>query len=167
MNRRDLFIKWLFYSAASLLFVLIQCLLLNRLPIWGGVHPFLLPMAAVVPAMLERRNEGLLFALIFGFLCDMILPAAKPVTYTLSFLASALLAVLITGRLQAGFPCALLCCALSLLLCDLLQYLTFSQHMAPPLTALSIFGRELALSLPFSPLIFWLDRLICRRMLDV
>ena len=167
MNRRDIFIKWLFYSAATLLFVLIQGLILNRLSLWDGVHPFILPMLAVIPVLLERHGGGLMFALVLGFLCDLVLPAPMPVTYTLSFLVSALLTVLIAGRLQAGFPSALLCCALSLLLCDVLQYLTVPQQMIPPLPALGILGREMALSLPFSPLIFWLDRLIYRRMLDV
>ena len=167
MNRRDFIIKWLFYSLATLLFVLIQGFLLNRLPLWGGIHPFLLPMLAVMPSLMEPRDEGLVFAVVFGFICDLILPASMPVTYLISFLAAALLGSLISTRMQSGLPNALLCCFLSLFLCDLLQYVTAPRHAIPPLTALSIFGRELVLSLPFSPLIYWLDRKICLRMLDI
>ena len=45
LNQRDMFFKWLYYAGATLLLVLVQSLVLNRICVWG-VHPFLPPLIA-------------------------------------------------------------------------------------------------------------------------
>lgn len=169
MNQRDLFYKWLFYSAAALLFLLIQGLLLNRLSLWGDVHPFLPPLLALMPSTLENRDESALFAVGFGFLCDLLLPGPTPGFYTLVFLAVSVLSSLIAGRLlMPGFLCAFVCSAMGLLLCSLIYLLTvLSQPSIALPAALGLTGRELLLTLPFCPAIFWLDRKIYLRMRDL
>ena len=52
MTRRMLTIKWVFYSLWTLLFLLVQQLVLPHIRIWG-VHPFLLPMLSAVAASFE------------------------------------------------------------------------------------------------------------------
>ena len=52
MTRRLLTIKWTFYGLWTLLFLLVQQLVLPYIRI-GGVHPFLLPMLAAVAASFE------------------------------------------------------------------------------------------------------------------
>ena len=37
LNQRDMFFKWLYYAGATLLLVLVQSLVLNRICAWG-VH---------------------------------------------------------------------------------------------------------------------------------
>lgn len=169
MNQRDLFYKWLFYSAAALLFLLIQGLILNRLSLWGGVHPFLVPLLALMPSTLENRDESVLFAVIFGFFTDLLMPGPAPGFYTLVFLAIAILSGIIAGRLlMPGFLCACVCSAVGLVVCGLIYLLTALSHPAISLLdALGLIGREVVLTLPFSPAIFWLDRKIYLRMRDL
>ncbi len=169
MNQRDLFYKWLFYSGAALLFLVLQSWVLNRLSLWDGVHPFLPPMLALMPSLLENRDESALFAVIFGFFSDLFMPSPVPGFYTLVFLAIAVLSGLIAGRLlMPGFLCAAVCGAMGLVLCGLVHLLTALSHPSISLPdALGVIGRELALSLPFSPAIFWLDRKIYLRMRDL
>ena len=57
LNQRDMFFKWLYYAGATLLLVLVQSLVLNRICVWG-VHPFLPPLIAAITAMLEGPGEG-------------------------------------------------------------------------------------------------------------
>ncbi len=169
MNQRDLFFKWLFYSATALLFLLIQGLILNRLSLWGYTHPFLPPLLAIMPSTLENRDESVLFAVVFGFFSDLLMPGPVPGFYTVVFLAAAVLCGLIAGRLlMPGFLCAVVCSAIGLLTCSLMYILTALSHPSIALPdALRLMGRELLLTLPFSPAIFWLDRKIYLRMRDL
>ena len=64
MTRRNFAIKWLLYGLATLLFVVLQSLLLNHITLWG-IHPFLLPLIVALATMWEG-NEGVVFSLIFG-----------------------------------------------------------------------------------------------------
>ena len=123
LNQRDMFFKWLCYAGATLLLVLVQSLVLNRICVWG-VHPFLPPLIAAITAMLEGPGVGTAFAGVFGLLCDLTMPGIIPCFYTLAFLAAALLAAVIAKRfLSQGFLCAVLCAGLSLLVTDLLHTL--------------------------------------------
>jgi len=164
MTRRDFLFKWLFYSCATLTFIALQHLLLNRLEVWG-VHPFLLPILAVLPATLESRQESIFYAIALGLICDLRTAAPIPIFYTMVFLLAALLTSQIAGRLiMPGFLCAFLCGLLALVLCNLLQFLlTFSQGY-PAATALHLMGREVLLSAPAAVLIFPVYRKIFRRI---
>ena len=98
LNQRDMFFKWLYYAGATLLLVLVQSLVLNRIFVWG-VHPFLPPLIAAITAMLEGPGEGTAFAGVFGLLCDLTMPGIIPCFYTLAFLAAALLVLFLRTRL--------------------------------------------------------------------
>ena len=81
LNQRDMFFKWLYYAGATLLLVLVQSLVLNRICVWG-VHPFLPPLIAAITAMLEGPGEGAAFAGVFGLLCDLTMPDHPLLLYT-------------------------------------------------------------------------------------
>lgn len=166
LNQRDMFFKWLYYAGATLLLVLVQSLVLNRICVWG-VHPFLPPLIAAITAMLEGPGEGAAFAGVFGLLCDLTMPGIIPCFYTLAFLAAALLAAVIAKRfLSQGFLCAVLCAALALVITDLLHtvLLTFRQGVALT-AALSLTGREAAVTVVLSPLVYLLLRSVHNRIL--
>lgn len=165
MTRRDFFLKWLFYSCLTLLLIAVQHLLLNHLEV-QGIHPFILPLLAVMPAIWESRQESLFFAVALGLLCDLTADAPIPIFYTLVFLAAALLTSLIARRLiMPGFLCAFLCGALAMFLNDLfyLLLLTFSQGSSAA-AALLLMGQEFLLSIPLAPLISPFYRKIYRRI---
>lgn len=164
MTRRDLFYKWLFYSLAALLWLVIQHALLNRLDFWGGVHPFVLPMIPAMSAILEKRQESTLFSVCAGLFCDLLMPAPIPCFYTLTFLAIALLCAVIAARvILTGFLCAAVCSVLASCLSSALQILFLAPALEFPVaSALSLAGRELLLSLPFSPLLFLSFRFVWR-----
>lgn len=165
MTRRDFFLKWLFYSCATLALIALQHLLLNPLE-FRGVHPFILPLLAVMPAILESRQESLFFAAALGLVCDLTAVTSVPIFYTLVFLAAALLTSLISRRLiMPGFLCAFLCGLLAMTLNGLLYilFLTFSQGLSAA-AAFPLLGWELLLSVPAAPLIFPLYRKIYRRI---
>jgi rod shape-determining protein MreD len=166
LNQRDMFFKWLYYAGATLLLVLVQSLVLNRICVWG-VHPFLPPLIAAITAMLEGPGEGAAFAGVFGLLCDLTMPGIIPCFYTLAFLAAALLAAVIAKRfLSQGFLCAVLCAALALVITDLLHtvLLTFRQGVELS-AALSLTGREAAVTVVLSPLVYLLLRSVHNRIL--
>lgn len=166
LNQRDMFFKWLYYAGATLLLVLVQSLVLNRICVWG-VHPFLPPLIAAITAMLEGPGEGAAFAGVFGLLCDLTMPGIIPCFYTLAFLAAALLAAVIAKRfLSQGFLCAVLCASLSLLVTDLLHTLLLTFRQGVELTAaLSLTGREAAVTVVLSPLVYLLLRSVHNRIL--
>lgn len=166
LNQRDMFFKWLYYAGATLLLVLVQSLVLNRICVWG-VHPFLPPLIAAITAMLEGPGEGAAFAGVFGLLCDLTMPGIIPCFYTLAFLAAALLAAVIAKRfLSQGFLCAVLCAGLSLLVTDLLLTLLLTFRQGVELTAaLSLTGREAAVTVVLSPLVYLLLRSVHNRIL--
>lgn len=169
MTQRDLFFKWLFYSLAGLFWVAAQQLLLNHLDIWDGVHPFVLPLIPTMASVLERRQESAFFAIGAGLFCDLLMPGVIPCFYTLAFLSASVLSGLIAGRvIMPGFLCAFVCSVLALVLTDLLLLLFLSPSIDfTAATALTLTGRELLLSLPFSPLLFLSFRKVWRLIRNV
>lgn len=163
MTRRDMIKKWAVYGLCAVGLMLVQSLLLTRLTAWG-VHPFLLPAIAAIPAALERREDAVVFAAFFGLFCDLVTPvAALPCFYCLAFFLSSLAAWLLAARVvSAGLICSLAATAASLLLCGLLHLLVLSaQGQADLSAALSLLGREALLSLPLTPLAHFPYRKIC------
>ena len=164
MSQRDLFYKWLFYSLLGLLWLSLQQLLLNRLSLWGGIHPFILPMVPAMIAILERRQESAFYATCAGLLCDLLFPGSFPGLYTLTFLVIILLTGVIARRLiLPGFLCAFVCSVFALLLSSgfHLLFLSASANFTFS-SALSLTARELLLSLPLFPLLFLSFRKIRR-----
>ena len=85
MTRRAIAAKWILYCLCALLLMCLQGLVLVHVRVWG-VHPFLLPAAAVIPATLERNEQSLIYAVFFGILCDLLIPVAGlPCFYALAF----------------------------------------------------------------------------------
>ncbi len=164
MTQRDIFYKWLFYALLGLAWLSVQQMVLNSLDFWGGVHPFVLPLIAVMVAILEKRHESAFFAFIAGLICDLLIPGAIPCFYALTFLLSALLSGLIAGRvIMPSYLCAFVCAIPSIALSNLLQGLfLLSSFGVSAADILWLSGRELLLTLPFTPLLFLTFRKIRR-----
>ena len=164
MSQRDLFYKWLFFSLLSLFWLTLQQLLLNRISLWGGIHPFVLPMVPAMIAIFERRQETAFFAIAAGLLCDLLFPGSLPGIYTLTFLVIALLTGIIAGRLiLPGFLCAFVCSVFAVLLSSFFHHLFLSASADFSFaTALSLTARELLLSFPLFPFLFLSYRKIHR-----
>lgn len=166
MTRRAIAAKWILYCLCALLLMCLQGLVLVHVRVWG-VHPFLLPAAAVIPATLERNEQSLIFAVFFGILCDLLIPVAGlPCFYALAFLVGAVIAWLLSGQvLAAGLVCSLVVTAAATAVCGLLHMAVLAgQHGATAGATLSLLGRELLLSLPCAvaahPLFRWVQRRI-------
>ena len=118
LARNETIFKWALYASATLLCMMVQGALLQRLTIWG-VLPFVYPLLAAIPATYEAPVPGTIFALCVGVVCDLLLPAPLPCFYTLIFplvgLAASLLA---QSVLPAGFFCSLAATAVAFLLVD-------------------------------------------------
>lgn len=166
MSQRDLFYKWLFYSLLGLFWLSLQQLVLNHVSLWGGLHPFILPMVPAIAAIFERRQEASFYAIGAGLLCDLLLPGSFPGLYTLAFLLSSLLAGVIAARvIVRGFLCACVCSIVALVLGSFFQALFLSSAANFTFaTTLSLTGRELFLSLPAFPLLFLSFRKVYRRI---
>ena len=169
MNQRDMFFKWLFYSLAAILGILIQGLVLNRLNLWHGIHPFLPPLLAIAPAILEGREESTFFAVALGLVTDLLIPTNFPAFYTITFAVLALLTRQIADRvIVPGYICAFVCGGLGLILTNLLRLVLVSAHGGANVIDVAWLSlRELLLTLPFIPAYFWLCRKIYRRMRDL
>lgn len=157
MTQRDYALKWLFYSLATLLLVVLQDVILDHIQLWG-VHPFLLPLIPALAVMWEG-NEGVIFSLVFGLLTDLTTKGPIPCFYTLAFFVICFVTTLIIKHLIVpGFFCAIVISALSIVLCDLLQILFLSYNVGISLTpALLLTAKEL-ISVAIMPLIYFLFR---------
>ena len=146
MTRRATAIKWICYCLGALVLALVQSAVLVHVRIWG-VHPFILPAIAVIPATLERSEQGLLYGAFFGLVCDLLTPVAgMPCFYFLVFLLGAAAAWLLSGQvIMAGVVCSVAVMA---------GQSGFDMSAASWLAL-----RELAVSLPFAaavhPLLAW------------
>ena len=156
MTRRAILLKWILYCLCALALALLQGLVLVYVRVWG-VHPFLLPAIAVIPATLERNEQALV--------CDLLSPVAGlPCFYALAFLLGAAAAWLLSGQvIMAGVVCSLVVTGVCMLLCGLLHMAVLAGHSGAGLTAAGLLlGRELAVSLPFAaaahPLFRWAQR---------
>lgn len=126
--------KWIVYTLATLLLCALQSLVLCHIRVLS-VTPFLYPMLPAVAAMYEGPRRGALYALSFGFLCDLLLPAPFTGFFVLVFPLIGLLSASIAGNmLSPGFFCALLVSTLGLLMTGgarvLLQFLSGGENVA-------------------------------------
>ena len=149
LARNEIIIKWIIYSAATAVWLLVQGAFCQRITVWG-VIPFLYPMLAAIAATFEAPVPSTVFALCLGVVCDILLPGAVPCLYTLIFpvigLCSSLLA---QSLLPAGLFCSLIVSALAFLLTDLFRCLLLAINGVSPWgTGLSIMLREFLVSAP-------------------
>lgn len=165
MTHRDMLFKWLFYALASALFLVLQGLLFNHIFLFN-VHPFVFPILAATLAVLESPQESFAYALVLGFLCDLAIPGMFPCFYTVSFLLIALLSSIVADKIIVpGFWCALVCGALSIVVCGLFNTLILHyRHAIPYADAFVLIGRELLLSLVLIPPVYFLFRKINLRI---
>lgn len=164
MTRQAILIKWSLYSVSALVLTLLQGLILVHLNI-GGVHPFLLPAIAVIPATLERDGYSMLFAIFFGLLCDLLMPVAGLACfYCLAFALAVTAARLLSSQvLAAGLICSLTVTAASFLVCGALHAIVLGDSSAATAASAAILtGKELAVSLPFTLIAHFLYRWVCR-----
>ncbi len=116
MPKSYIVFKWVIYSLATLFMMAFQALLLNQIEIMG-VIPFLYPMLPAVVSMYEGGRRGPVFSLIFGLVCDLLIPSPFKGFFTIAFTLSALLSSRVAeDLLSPGFLCGILVSALSLAL---------------------------------------------------
>ena len=164
IGRSEVFFKWLLYSAASLLLLLLQGAVLQRLRLFG-VMPFLYPVLAAVLSMYEGAFSGTVYSLALGVICDLVLPGPIPCFYTLIFPLAGLCAGLISRSwLPAGFLCSLVVSFAAFVLTDAFHGLLLvlagrAAWAAVTATAL----REIFATALFIPVVFLLFRRVCRK----
>ena len=114
-------LKWTFYALAAAALFFLRRLLLGSMTFFG-VIPFLPPVILAVMASFELPRSSVIAGIVFGALCDLVLPAPFACLYTIAFtLAALLISTVVSNLLQQGFARALLSTALTFLLVDLLQ----------------------------------------------
>ena len=110
--------KWVVYALATMLLCALQAMFFSNIRILG-LTPFLYPMLPAAVAMFEGTRRGAVFALIFGVLCDLLLPAPIPCFYTLVFPLVGLFASLLShSLLRPGLLCSLASAAMAFALTD-------------------------------------------------
>ncbi len=156
-------LKWTFYALAALLLCFFKRVLLGSVTVWG-VLPFLPPVLLAVVASFEQPKAAVLSGIVFGALCDLVLPASFPCLYTLAFTLAALLtSTVMSSLLQQGFARALVSSVLTFAVVDLLQIFAMLTRGAAMPAMLYLFARETlvscALLLPSYPLLRAVHRL--------
>ena len=162
--RSFLYTKWTCYGLATLLFALLQLLVLDHIFLLQA-YPFLLPVLAAVAAVYEGAFQGGIYSLALGLLADLLL-ASGPVSsfYTIALTVAALLAALLAKYwLAPGFLCSLIAAVTAFLAVDLLRLLLYALQGQTLLPLLLLCGKEMLLSLPFVLPVNWLFSRICRR----
>lgn len=164
LARNETIFKWLLYGMATLLCVLVQGGLLQRIIIWG-VIPFLYPVVAAVVGTLEGPSSGGVYALVLGVFCDTLLPGSIPCFYTLIFpLVSICSGLLSKGILAAGMLCSFISSALAFLLTDGFHCLLLWFNGTPAWKAGAwVMMREFCVTALLIFPITWLFRAVFRR----
>ena len=114
-----------------------------------GVIPFLPPVILAVMASFELPRSSVIAGIVFGALCDLVIPAPFACLYTIAFtLAALLISTVVSNLLQQGFARALPSTVLTFLLVDLLQAFALLPRSGSTaiLSMLHLFARETALS---------------------
>ena len=161
--RQTAALKWTFYALAALLLCFLRRLLLGSALFWG-VLPFLPPVLLAVVASFEQPKAAVLSGIVFGALCDLVLPASFPCLYTLAFTLAALLtSTVMSSLLQQGFARALVSSVLTFAVADLFQSLAMLTRGAALPAILYLFARETlvscALLLPSYPVLHAIRRI--------
>lgn len=161
--RQTAALKWTFYALAALLLCFLRRLLLGSALFWG-VLPFLPPVLLAVVASFEQPKAAVLSGIVFGALCDLVLPASFPCLYTLAFTLAALLtSTVMSSLLQQGFARALVSSVLAFAVADLFQSLAMLTRGAALPAMLYLFARETlvscALLLPSYPVLHAIRRI--------
>lgn len=156
--------KWSVYALATLLFFVLQGLVLEHIRVWG-LTPFLYPLLPAVEAMYEGPRRGPVFGLVLGVVCDVLIWGPFEGFYAISFTLIAILSAAIGERmLTRGTFCALLACVCALGLTGALRVLVhlLSGGSAPQLVARLALGESL-ITLPVLVLVLPVYRAIHRR----
>ena len=161
--RQTTALKWTFYALATLLLCFFKRVLLGSVTVWG-VLPFLPPVLLAVVASFEQPKAAVLSGIVFGALCDLVLPASFPCLYTLAFTLAALLtSTVMSSLLQQGFARALVSSVLTFAVADLFQSLAMLTRGAALHAMLYLFARETlvscALLLPSYPVLHAIRRI--------
>ena len=156
-------LKWTFYALATLLLCFFKRVLLGSVTVWG-VLPFLPPVLLAVVASFEQPKAAVLSGIVFGTLCDLVLPASFPCLYTLAFTLAALFtSTVMSSLLQQGFARALVSSVLTFAVADLFQSLAMLTRGAALPAMLYLFARETlvscALLLPSYPVLHAIRRI--------
>ena len=139
-------LKWTFYALAAAALFFLRRLLLGSMTFFG-VIPFLPPVILAVMASFELPRSAVIAGIVFGALCDLVLPAPFACLYTITF-AALLISTVVSNLLQQGFARALLSTVLTFLLVDLLQAFALLPRSGSTaiLPMLHLFARETVLS---------------------
>lgn len=126
--------QWAVYAIATLLLCALQSLVLGHIRVLG-LTPFLYPMLPALVAMFEGANQGAAFAMAFGVVCGLLLPAPFPGFFALIFPVAAICSAWVAERLLSrGILCAAIVSLLSLLLTGgfriLIQLLTGRAYLS-------------------------------------
>ena len=158
-KQRRSVLKWALYAVVLLVLSVLQDVMLSRVRLFGATTE-LVPCAIFLICLLEGAENGSIFALIASLLYLFSGTAAG--VYSLVFLTG--LAILTTllrqSFMQSGFPAAMLCTALAMILYEISEFLigvflemtTFSQAGSFLVTAL--------LTMVAAPLIYLVLRAI-------
>lgn len=161
--RQTAALKWTFYALATLLLCFFKRVLLGSVTVWG-VLPFLPPVLLAVVASFEQPKAAVLSGIVFGALCDLVLPASFPCLYTLAFTLAALLtSTVMSSLLHQGFARALVSSVLTFAVADLFQSFAMLTRGAALPAMLYLFARETlvscALLLPSYPVLHAIRRI--------
>lgn len=164
MPKSYIVFKWVVYTAATLLLLLLNTFLLSQLRIWG-VTPLMIPMFVGVVASFEGSKASPFFALVFGLLWDLATPAGVPGFFTFTCTLSGLVAALLAENLfSPGLLCSFVTTTVCYFLTALGRLLCLLTEGTGALTAaVSVAAREYLVSLPWLLVVFFVYRWVHRR----
>ena len=165
MTTRDLVTKWTAYTLALLPVWLLDSFLFSRFTVWG-VHPVLLPLAAVAVAVLEGGYAGAGFGLAVGVLWDAVTPGAAGAIILLLAIVGFAAGLLAKYVLRQDFLGCFICSAAALAVIDAgrVALRLLGGTTADVEAMLSVAGREILWTMCFVPFIYLLFRWVFERV---
>lgn len=119
--QRKALLKWTLYALLLLVLSVVQDVILCRFRLFGATTE-LVPCGIFLICVIVGTEQGSLFALISSLL--YLFSGTAPGPYSMVFITALSIGICILrqGYLQKGFPAAMLCTALAMLLYELLNF---------------------------------------------
>lgn len=160
MTRRDLIYKWFVYSLGLLPLWILDCYVLSRYPVYGTT-PILLPLTVAAVATMEGQMPGGIFGMWVGFVWETCYPQGVGAMIFVLTLLGYLAGTGVQYVLKKGFF-GFFICSLAILLAveSILVFSWTASGKASHLHLIPLAGKQLLLSMLYSPLVYWIFRKI-------
>lgn len=152
-KQRRSVLRWALYSLTLVILSVLQDVLLSRVRLFGATTE-LVPCGIFLICVLEGAERSCIFALVASFLYLFSGTAAGVYSVVFLTVLAVVISILRQSYLQSGFPAAMLCTAVALVLYKLLECFFGVFLELTPLSNIGSFLLTAALTVPAAAVLY-------------